>query len=492
MPNVFFSNTTPAASAGSTLIAFASSGSNVSASMLTACVAANNLSDVNNAATAFNNLSPLTTLGDTLYGGASGFDTRLAGNITTSKLFQTQTGSGSVSAAPVWAAIVAADVPTLNQSTTGTALNVTGTVAIANGGTGATTAAAALTALGGASLTAANAFSGVQTYGTAATVNLNSSSIVLGGGLITGTATMGGNLNIVNGQFISGSGSFFFTTSNAASWQEFRMLDSTGGTAPADALTFQYNTRSTSGGTDNWLPAITVSAQTGVASFANSVAIAGGTARQQLSVGSGLDLYTNANPQSPTVPSIRGGVAALVINCMPTGAIFFNYDTGTGCPVNFCNGAGGTVATISSAGVAAFASVSAGAASFAGVASSAAITGTLGGWETWTPACTGGGSMSAGAPSAVTAYYLLIGPICFFRCRFTTALSGTMNLTLNVTGAPVAEKLGSPVICRCMVGTAVYNCYITSSTITVTPASGTGTFTTGSNTITISGEYQWA
>ena len=35
-------------------------------------------------------------------------------------------------------AIQAADVPTLNQSTTGTASNVTGTVAVANGGTGAT------------------------------------------------------------------------------------------------------------------------------------------------------------------------------------------------------------------------------------------------------------------------------------------------------------------------------------------------------------------
>jgi hypothetical protein len=39
--------------------------------------------------------------------------------------------------------------PTLNQNTTGTAANVTGTVAIANGGTGQTTASAALTALGG-------------------------------------------------------------------------------------------------------------------------------------------------------------------------------------------------------------------------------------------------------------------------------------------------------------------------------------------------------
>ena len=49
--------------------------------------------------------------------------------------------------APTFRAIVAADVPTLNQNTTGTASNVTGTVAIANGGTGQTTVSAAFNAL---------------------------------------------------------------------------------------------------------------------------------------------------------------------------------------------------------------------------------------------------------------------------------------------------------------------------------------------------------
>ena len=39
---------------------------------------------------------------------------------------------------PTFRAIVAADIPTLNQNTTGTASNVTGTVAVANGGTGLT------------------------------------------------------------------------------------------------------------------------------------------------------------------------------------------------------------------------------------------------------------------------------------------------------------------------------------------------------------------
>lgn len=49
--------------------------------------------------------------------------------------------------APTFRAIVAADIPTLNQNTTGTAANVTGVVAIANGGTGQTTQTAAFDAL---------------------------------------------------------------------------------------------------------------------------------------------------------------------------------------------------------------------------------------------------------------------------------------------------------------------------------------------------------
>jgi len=52
--------------------------------------------------------------------------------------------------APTFRAIVAADIPTLNQNTTGTASNVTGTVAIANGGTGETTRQTAVNALAGA------------------------------------------------------------------------------------------------------------------------------------------------------------------------------------------------------------------------------------------------------------------------------------------------------------------------------------------------------
>jgi hypothetical protein len=70
----------------------------------------------------------MTTLGDVLYENSTPAPARLAGNTTSTKKFLTQTGTGSVSAAPAWGTIATGDVPTLNQNTTGTAANITGTL----------------------------------------------------------------------------------------------------------------------------------------------------------------------------------------------------------------------------------------------------------------------------------------------------------------------------------------------------------------------------
>jgi len=51
------------------------------------------------------------TLGDLLYSDAANTLAKLAGNITTTKQFLNQTGTGAVSAAPAWAALVDADIP---------------------------------------------------------------------------------------------------------------------------------------------------------------------------------------------------------------------------------------------------------------------------------------------------------------------------------------------------------------------------------------------
>jgi hypothetical protein len=78
-------------------------------------------------------------------------------------------------------AIQSADVPTLNQNTTGTAANVTGTVAVANGGSGVTTAQAAM-----------NAFAGAVTNGYYLRGNgTNVVMAALGAADITGTLAVG-------------------------------------------------------------------------------------------------------------------------------------------------------------------------------------------------------------------------------------------------------------------------------------------------------------
>lgn len=70
----------------------------------------------------FNAFSPITTLGDLIYGSATNTSSRLGGNTTTTKKFLNQTGNGSVSAAPGWSALIAADIPNLpaTQITSGT------------------------------------------------------------------------------------------------------------------------------------------------------------------------------------------------------------------------------------------------------------------------------------------------------------------------------------------------------------------------------------
>ena len=50
------------------------------------------------------------TIGDTLYASATNVLSKLPGNITTGKMFLSQTGSGSVSAAPVWSAMAGSDI----------------------------------------------------------------------------------------------------------------------------------------------------------------------------------------------------------------------------------------------------------------------------------------------------------------------------------------------------------------------------------------------
>jgi hypothetical protein len=62
--------------------------------------------------------NPMTSLGDIIYANASGAALRRAGNITTTKMFLSQTGDGSVSAAPQWSAVTSTDTGSVPTSRT--------------------------------------------------------------------------------------------------------------------------------------------------------------------------------------------------------------------------------------------------------------------------------------------------------------------------------------------------------------------------------------
>jgi hypothetical protein len=101
----------------------------------------------------------------------------------------------------VMSAIQAGDVPTLNQNTTGTAGNVTGTVAVANGGTGQTSANSAFNAL--APSQSANSGKFLTTDGT----NTSWATVSGGSGTVTSVGVSGGTTGLTtSGGPITSSG----------------------------------------------------------------------------------------------------------------------------------------------------------------------------------------------------------------------------------------------------------------------------------------------
>jgi hypothetical protein len=96
------------------------------------------------ASAAFNALSPMTTAGDTIYGGTSGAGTRL-GIGTAGQVLTVNTGA----TAPQWSTLSGVAVTTFSGGTTGFtpssatsgAITLAGTLVVSNGGTGLTTLA---------------------------------------------------------------------------------------------------------------------------------------------------------------------------------------------------------------------------------------------------------------------------------------------------------------------------------------------------------------
>jgi hypothetical protein len=158
--------------------------------------------------------------------------------------------NGQVGVVSIAYADLAGTIPTWNQNTTGTAANVTGTVAILNGGTGQTTASAAF-----------NALSPITTTG----------DLILGTGVNTASRLAIG----ANGYLLSSNGT-------TASWQP----------APAAGVT------TFAGGTTGLTPA---SATSGAITLAGTLAVANGGTGVTTSTGSGnVVLSTSPSLTTPT------------------------------------------------------------------------------------------------------------------------------------------------------------------------------------------------
>lgn len=180
---------------------------------------------------------------------------------------------------PTFRAIVAADIPTLNQNTTGTAANVTGTVAVANGGTGATTAGAALTNLGAiGSVASADGSIVVTTVGTAVdlSVSTNSPASVL---LEQVRNTTGATLTKGTAVYISGATgqiptvSKALATSDATSAQTLGLITSdlpnnSNGYVTIIGLITNLNTSAYTDGAQLYLSPITAGALTATKPYA--------------------------------------------------------------------------------------------------------------------------------------------------------------------------------------------------------------------------------
>jgi len=214
----------------------------------------------------------------------------------------------------VMSAIQAADVPTLNQNTTGTASNVTGTVAVANGGTGLTTTPAngaldigngtgftrtTLTAGSGISVTNASGsitIANTQTPGASlstantwtATQTFNGSSSTFGTTLLDSNETV----NVVAAapssttNFYVQSGSVQYYTTNAANNWTLNIAFSSGtsmNTALATGQSVTFTLVTTQGSTAYYNNAVTIDGTSVTPKWIGGAPTAGNA--------SGLDVY---------------------------------------------------------------------------------------------------------------------------------------------------------------------------------------------------------
>jgi hypothetical protein len=279
---------------------------------------------------AYNALSPMTTLGDIEYSDGTNA-VRLAGSTLSSKRFLTQTGTGTVSAAPGWNAIVDGDIPSaltgktyngLSLTANATGFSVAGgttskTLTISNnmtlaGADGSTLNIGSGGTLGSAAFTATSAYApaagstSITTLGTvtAGTWNAGVIGVNYGG---TGVTTSTGSGNLV----LSGSPTFTGTVTAAT-------------VAPSGNLAFSGTGNRITGDFSNTTLASRVAIQTSTTNGNTGLfLLPNGTAQ--------IATFRTYNTSDPT----NGSFGQLQVNAVEVSLSSFASGTGSTLPMTF-------------------------------------------------------------------------------------------------------------------------------------------------------------
>ena len=240
--------------------------------------------------------------------------------------------------------------------------------------------------------------------------------------------------------------------STNASWQEFQLVVSAGGSQSADVLNLQYNARTSSGGSDSWSSFASIAVSSGAITLPGALTF------------SSQYVYLGTNQ-------------------------FWLQNTGTALFFNaYFGGAWNQTANISATnGYWTFQQVV--------TFSNSANINFGSNWQSWSPTVAASGSMTVSSVTVSEALYLRIGPIVYYKAYISLTTGGTASnqITISLPVAAIANAITSA-------GTAMVGPSYTSSISFIYPAggviqvlnSGLSNFGLGNFVIQISGFYRAA